>query len=202
VTTDPDGPDPGSITALLQKWSGGDKAALETLMPLVYDELRRMAARYLNRERPENTLQRTALVHEAFLRLVDQRRVDWQNRSHFFGLAAQLMRRILVDHARHGGRAKRGSGIPNAPLEAASHVGQVADVDLVDQIALDRALSKLEALDGPAARLVELRFYGGLTVEETAEMLGTSVSTVKRDWTAARAWLYREMSGSAAPSDT
>jgi RNA polymerase sigma factor (TIGR02999 family) len=154
-----------------------------------------MASRYLSRERPNHTLQSTALVNEAFMKLVDQRQVSWRNRAHFFGLAARMMRRILVDHARGVGRAKRGSDQPKVRLEDASPLaGASPGVDPVDAIALDTALTKLETQDATQARIVELRFYGGLTVEDTAEVLGLSPATVKRDWAVARAWLFRELS--------
>jgi RNA polymerase sigma factor (TIGR02999 family) len=179
----------GDVTALLRDWSGGDPRALERLMPLVYGELRKLAASYLRRERSDHTLQPTALVHEAYLRLVDQRGVDWHNRAHFFGIAARMMRRILVDHARRRQAAKRdgaayrisGSG----DLVEAGH-----DPDL---LALNSALDGLEALDPRQARIIELRFFGGLTVEETAEVVGISTATVKREWQTARAWLAREL---------
>ncbi len=191
----------GDVTQLLQQWGGGDRDALERLMPLVYDELRRIAARYLSAEKPGHLLQRTALVHEAFLRLVDQRRVDWQNRSHFYGLAARLMRRILVDQARHDARVKRGEGARPLPLEAAANVAEDPGLPAVDTIALDRALTSLEAVDPAAAELVTLRFFGGLTVEETAGVLNVSERTVKRDWAIARAWLHRAIVG-ALPTET
>lgn len=190
-------PSGGEVTELLRRWGSGDREALERLTPLVYDELRRVAARHLSFERPGHLLQRTALVHEAFLKLIDQRQVDWQNRSHFYGLAAQAMRRILVDHARREGRDKRGAGVPRLPLEAADGVGQAPALDPVDAIALDRALTALEAVDPAGARIVELRFYAGLTVEETAELLRVSPSSIKRDWAVAKAWLYRAMAGAA-----
>ena len=180
----------GDVTRLLFAWSRGDEGALDTLLPLVYSELREMAHRYLSRERSDHTLQPTAVVHEAFLRLVKQRRVDWQNRSHFFGVAAQSMRRILVDHARAHGADKRGGGQTLIPLETSTRGESPRTVDLID---LDRALTRLEKLDRTKATVVEMRFFSGLTIDETAEALGTSPSTVKRDWTLARAWLYREL---------
>ncbi len=187
------GPD-DDITALLQSWKRGDREALERLAPKVYAELRRIAARALAGERRDHTLQSTALVHEAFLRLVDQRNVDWQSRSHFFGLAAQLMRRILVDHARRVGRAKRGGGMPVMSLEAAGEIADSAS-NTADVFLLDTALRKLEAFDATQGRIVELRFFGGLTIEETADLLGLSPMTIKRDWAVAKAWLYRELAG-------
>lgn len=195
---DPAGASDGDdITALLQRWKAGDREALERLAPRVYAELRRIAARSLASERRDHTLQSTALVHEAFLKLVDQRRVDWQSRAHFFGLAAQLMRRILVDHARRVGRVKRGGDTPTVSLEAAGEVADAAGSPSADVFLLDAALRKLEAFDPTQGRIVELRFFGGLTIEETAGLLGVSAMTIKRDWAVARAWLYRELSGSA-----
>lgn len=186
-----------TITALLHRWQEGDGDALERLMPLVYAELRRMASRYLARERGGHTLQSTALVHEAYLKLVDQRRVDWQSRGHFFGLAAQLMRRILVDHARRARRLKRGSGAAVVQLDEAGGCDARA-ADPVDALTLDHALRELEAVDARQARIVELRFYGGLTVEEAAGVLDLSPATVKREWAMARAWLYRRVAAPAA----
>jgi RNA polymerase sigma factor (TIGR02999 family) len=183
-----------NITDLLQRWKTGDRDALERLTPKVYAELRRIAARALSHERRDHTLQSTALVHEAFVKLVDQRHVDWQSRAHFFGLAAQLMRRILVDHARRAGRLKRGGDAPTMSLEA---VGDVPDASpkTADAFLLDAALRKLESFDPTQGRIVELRFFGGLTIDETAALLGVSPMTIKRDWVVARAWLYRELAG-------
>ena len=181
------------VTALLRDWSGGDRAALERLMPLVYQELRRLAASYLRVERPDHTLQPTALVHEAYLRLVDQRGVNWQNRAHFFGIAAQMMRRILVDHARRRQAAKR-----DATALRLQTTGEEGSHD-PELLALDHALCGLESLDSRQARIVELRFFGGLTVEETAEVAGVSPATVKREWRTARAWLAREIRPAGAP---
>jgi RNA polymerase sigma factor (TIGR02999 family) len=186
------------VTALLRDWSGGDRAALERLMPLVYQELRRLAASYLRVERPDHTLQPTALVHEAYLRLVDQRGVSWQNRAHFFGIAAQMMRRILVDHARRRQAAKRDATVLRLQASPGSEEdrGGEAYEELVrdpELLALDQALCGLESLDARQARIVELRFFGGLTVEETAEVAGVSPATVKREWRTARAWLAREI---------
>jgi RNA polymerase sigma factor (TIGR02999 family) len=186
------------ITALLQSWKRGDQEALERLAPRVYAELRGIAARALAHERPGHTLQSTALVHEAFLRLVDQRRVDWQSRGHFFGLAAHLMRRILVDHARRVGRAKRGGAAPRVSLDQAGEIADATSANAVDVHLLDTALRKLETLDSTQGRIVELRFFGGLTIEETADFLGVSPMTVKRDWAVAKAFLYRELAGDAA----
>jgi RNA polymerase sigma factor (TIGR02999 family) len=182
-------PSHGEVTALLRDWSGGDQHALERLMPLVYQELRKLAASYMRRERSDHTLQPTALVHEAYLRLVDQRGVDWRNRAHFFGIAARMMRRILVDHARRRQAAKR-DGAADRISGSGDLVEGERDPDL---LALDVALDALEALDPRQARIVELRFFGGLTVEETAEVAGISTATVKREWQTARAWLAREL---------
>ena len=184
-------PSPPDVTRLLLDWSRGDQTALDRLMPLVYDELRAVAERSLRHERSGHTLQGTALVHEAYLKLVDQRQVRWQDRAHFFAVAAQLMRRILVDHARRHGAVKRGSGEPRFPLHEAD--APAAAAPLVDWLALDCALDRLAALDERQARTVELRFFGGLTIEETAEVLRVSQATVKNDWTLARGWLYREL---------
>ncbi len=196
----PDNPTaPGSdVTDLLRRWGRGDREALDRLMPLVYEELHRIASRYLTHERSDHTLQSTALVHEAYVRLVGQREVDWQNRAQFFGLAAQAMRRILVDHARTRGRAKRGSDAPHVAAEGVDAVAAADTVDIDDAVAIDVALNKLHAIDPEQARIVELRFFGGLTVEETAEVLSTSARTVKREWALARAWLRRELAGGAA----
>ncbi len=182
-------PPPG-VTELLADWQRGDQSALDRLMPAVYEELHRLAGRYLSHERSDHTLQATALVHEAYVRLVDQRSVRWQNRAHFFGIAAQLMRRVLVDHARRRDAVKRGDGARALSLEEAD--GQTPSEPL-DILELDRALERLTALDGEQGRIVEMRFFGGLTVEESAEVLGVSPRTVKRQWRAARAWLYREL---------
>ena len=179
------------VTQLLVHWGKGDKQALDRLMPLVYDELHRMASRYLRRERQGHTLQTTALINEAYLRIVDQDRVNWQNRAHFFGVAAQMMRRILVDHARSHLYAKRGGGAQKLTLDEAIATPQERDLDLV---ALDDALTTLAEIDPQQSRIIELRFFGGLTIEETAEVLNISPATVKRDWNMAKAWLYGEIS--------
>ncbi len=171
-------------------WSNGSRTALDALMPAVYGELRRLAARYLSRERSDHTLQPTALVNEAYLRLIDQHSVRWQNRAHFYGIAAQLMRRILVDHARGQAAAKRGGTAATLPLDQADAAAAPPEVDVV---ALDEALARLSAFDERQGRLVELRFFGGLTIEESAEVLGVSAATVKREWALAKAWLYREL---------
>ena len=178
------------VSKLLLNWGQGDQGAREALIPLVYDELRRLARRYLRRERPDHTLQSAALVNEAYLRLIRQDQPQWQNRAHFFGVAAQLMRHILVDHARNRAAAKRGAGAPRLTLDPDVALPQARDVDLV---ALDDALNELAALDPQQSRLVELRFFGGLSIEETSVVLGVSPATVKREWATARAWLQREM---------
>lgn len=186
------------VTQILQEVSGGDRDAPARLMPLVYDELRRLADHYLRQERPDHTLQPTALVHEAYLKLIDQTRVDWQNRAHFFGVAAQLMRRILVDHARRHRASKRGGFQQKLTLDEAVDYSQPRDVDL---IALDDALNALAKLDERQSRIVELRFFGGLTIEETAEALGISPATVKVDWSMAKAWLRREIGRGSDDAD-
>jgi len=180
-----------NVTGLLLKWSKGDEQALHELMPLVYAELRRLAGIYLHRERAEHTLQSTALVHEAFMRLVNQRGVEWKNRAHFFGIASQMIRRILVDYARGQQADKRGAGAVKLSLDEGIDVPDRKDLDLV---ALDDALAKLAELDPMQSRIVELRFFTGLSIDETAEVLGTSPSTVKREWAIARGMLYRELS--------
>jgi len=190
---------PPDITRLLHAWRGGDAAARDALVPLVYDELRALAARYLSRESPGHTLQPTALVNEAYLRLAGSAEVNWQDRKHFFAIAARIMRRVLVDHARHRSRLKRGGAAPLLELDTQGPEAD-AGVDPVDMIALDRSLTQLEALDPQQARVVELRFYGGLTLEETADVLGISTGTVKRNWSVARAWLYRQLSGETPPA--
>jgi RNA polymerase sigma factor (TIGR02999 family) len=185
------------VTRLLGNWSRGDPQAREALMPLVYAELRRLAASYLRRERTDHTLQPTALVHEAYIRLVEQKKVQWQDKSHFFAITAQLMRRILVDHARGHLADKRGSGAPRVPLTEAIVMSQERPAEL---LALDESLSRLAALDAQQARVVELRVFAGLTVEETAEVLGISPATVKRDWRMAKAWLLQEAESGGAHS--
>ena len=180
----------GRVSKLLINWGQGDLDAREALIPLVYGELRRVARRYLGRERPDHTLQSAALVHEAYLRLVHKEPPQWQNRAHFFSVAAQLMRHLLVDHARSRRAAKRGAGAPRLSLDAQMVLPQKREVDLV---ALDDALNKLASLDSQQSRLIELRFFGGLSIEETAVVLGISAATVKREWATARAWLQREM---------
>ena len=184
-------PSSQDVTHLLIQWSRGDAAALDALMPLVYEELRRLAQHYLIREKPGHTLSSTALVHEAYLRLITQREVTWQNRAHFFGVASRMMRRILVDHARRHGYAKRGGGAMTLALDKAVEAEKPREIDLV---ALDDALDTLAKLDERQSRMVALRFFGGLSIEETSEVLGVSAPTVKREWATARAWLYREIS--------
>jgi RNA polymerase sigma factor (TIGR02999 family) len=180
------------VTRLLVAWGDGDKAALDLLMPLVHAELRRLARHYMSRERPGHTLQSTALVNEAYLRLVEQEGMRWENRAHFFGIAARLMRQILVEHARGRQAAKRGGGQYRLSLSRIDRLASAPDVDL---LALDEALGRLEALDPQKSRIVELRYFGGLGIEETAEVIGVSPATVKRDWSMARAWLRRELGG-------
>lgn len=183
------------VTELLVRWRGGDKAALDSLMPLVYTELRRIANHYLQGERPDHTLQSTALVHEACVRMTQQVLPQWQNRAHFFAVAAQLMRQILVDRARTHLTSKRGGDVFKLALEDAEEQPKVLDVDIV---ALDEALKSLATMDAQQSRVVELKFFEGLPVEDTSEVLGVSVSTVKRDWTTARAWRFRELNRSGA----
>lgn len=180
------------VTGLLLAWSRGDRGALDALVPLVYGELRRQADRYLRRQRIGHTLQATAVVNEAFLKLIDQTSVSWKDRSHFFAVASRAMRQILVDHARRRHAGKRGGDATRVVLEDGTASVQPRGVDLM---ALDDALARLEALDPGQAHLVELRFFGGLTVEETAVVLGCSPATVKRAWSSARAWLYGQLSG-------
>lgn len=179
------------VTGLLVAWSNGEEDAKSRLLEVIYGELRRVARARLRRERADHTLSPTALVHEAYLRLIDQRRVQWRGRAHFFAVAARMMRRILVDHARAHGAAKRGAAIRVSA--AAAEVGALpGDLDV---LALDGALDRLAAIDGRQSELVELRFFGGLNIEETAAALAVSPVTVKRDWALARAWLFRELRG-------
>lgn len=187
------------FTELLLAWSGGDELAQQKLIPLVYEELRRVARRYMRGERAGHTLQTTALVHEAYLRLLESRRVRWKNRSHFMAVSAQLMRRILVDFARSRTALKRGGDVPRVPLDETLHGGAKSALDFE---ALDDALEALSSFDARKARVVELRFFGGLNFEETAHILDVSTDTVRRDWKLARAWLLRELSaeGAAAAS--
>jgi RNA polymerase sigma factor (TIGR02999 family) len=183
-------PAPEEITRLLQAWSSGDQTALKELTPLVYQELHSLAHRYLGRERQGHTLQTSALVNEAYLRLIDVNQVEWQNRAHFFAVSAQLMRQILVDFARTRKAQKRGSSASHVSLDEALEFSQEKSADLV---ALDDALNALVALDQRQSKVVELRFFGGLSIEETAEVLKVSPGTIRRDWRMARAWLYREL---------
>lgn len=180
---------PQEVTQMLLDWSNGDQRALDRLIPVVYGELHRLASRHLRHERADHTLQTTALIHEAYLKLIEQRNVRWQNRAHFFGIAAQLMRRILVDHARTRHRVKRGGAALRVPLEEVVVAAEGLDINLVG---LDEALTRLAAVDPRQGRIVELRFFGGLSVEETAEVLRVSPATVKNDWSVAKAWLRRE----------
>jgi RNA polymerase sigma factor (TIGR02999 family) len=184
----------GEVTRLLQEWSNGQEQALDRLVPKIHSELRKLAASYMRKERPDHTLQPTALVNEAFLKLVDQRAVRWQNRAHFFGIAAQAMRRILVDHARAHPAGKRGDGVRNVPLDDAIMIAGTVDIDL---LALDDALTRLAAIDPRQNRMVELRFFGGLTLDETAEVMHISPATVGREWRVAKAWLFAEIGRTA-----
>jgi len=190
-----DSPGPAEITRLLVDWRGGDQAALEQLIPLVHDELRRLARRHMAHERVGHTLQATALVNEAFVRLIDVRQVKWQDRAHFFAMSSRLMRRILVDFARSKGYQKRGGGAQKVSFDEALIVTREPGQDLV---ALDDALGALAAFDARKAQVVEMRFFGGLSVEETAEALSVSVDTVMRDWKLAKAWLLRELKQTSA----
>src|SRR6266404_9838657 len=190
VQAQSDEPVGGDVSTLLRAWSDGDQSALDKLTPIVYDELHRLARRHMKRERPGHSLQTTALVNEAYLRLVDYKRMQWQNRAHFFAVSAQVMRRILVDHARRH-NLKRGAGLQRVSLDEAL---LVSDYE-TDLVALDDAMNQLARLDPRKVQIVEMRFFGGLSVEETGEALKVSPITVKRDWRAAKAWLYRELSG-------
>ena len=190
---DPKTPPCGEVSGLLRAWGGGDRGALDRLTPIVYDELRRLAKLYMRRERPGHSLQATALVNEAYLRLVDYKGMQWQDRSHFFAVSAQLMRRILVEHARRH-NLKRGGGVQHVSFEDTAEVGgnQAAGLG-----ALDDALDALARIDPRKVQVVEMRFFGGLSVEETADVLKVSPVTVMRDWSTAKAWLYRELTGGA-----
>ena len=183
---------PQEITQLLTRWSGGDKAALDELIPLVYPELRRLARMYMGRENSAHTLQTSALINEAYLRLVNQQDVEWQNRAHFFAVAAQVMRHILVDHARKYRYSKRGGGAEHVPLD---ELAVVCDERAAELIALDDALNRLAIMDPRKSQIIELRFFGGLTVEETAEVMKLAPITIMREWRAAKAWLGRETLG-------
>jgi len=182
-----------NVSLLLRRWTDGDEGALDALTPIVYAELHKLARRYMKRERPDHSLQTTALIHEAYMRLVDYRRMRWQNRAHFFAVSAQVMRRILVDHARRH-NLKRGRGHQIVQLDEAPAVGEMPSMDLV---ALDIALRDLAELAPRKAKVVELRFFGGLSLEETAAVLSISPITVRRDWTTAKVWLYRALTGGA-----
>jgi RNA polymerase sigma-70 factor (ECF subfamily) len=183
-------PDRGEVSGLLRAWTDGDRGVLDRLTPIVYDELHRLARHYMRGERPGHSLQTTALVNEAYMRLVDYKGMQWQNRAHFFAVSAQVMRRILVDHARRR-NLKRGGGVQHVSLEDTAIVGGDRAADL---IALDDAMNELAKLDARKVQVVEMRFFGGLSVEETAEVLKVSAITVMRDWSTAKAWLYRELS--------
>jgi len=183
------------VTVFLKRWSGGDRAAADRLMTLVYGEMRKLAASYLQRQRPDHTLQPTALVHEAYLKLIDVSQVDWQDRAHFFAVAAQTMRHILVDHARSVAAEKRGGGVRTIALDEAI---SFADRQEIDLLGLDEALTLLAKQDKQQSRIIELRFFGGMTIEETAAVIKISPATVKREWAVARAWLYRQMNTNAA----
>ena len=185
-------PTPQDVTELLLDWSNGNQAALDQLMPLVYEELHRLAHQHMARERPEHTLQTSGLLNEAYLKLVDQKNVRWQNRAHFFAIAAKLMRQILVDHAKQRHRVKRGGHARQVPLDEAVVVSPERGAEMM---ALDDALQTLAAVDQRKSQILELRFFGGLSIEETAEVLGVSPGTVMRDWTLAKAWLRMEMTG-------
>jgi len=191
---------PAHITHLLQEWQNGSQDAFDRLVPLVYNELRTLASRQLTREWRHDRLEITAVVTEAYLRLLDQRDVDWKSRGHFFAIASQLMRRVLIDHARLRTREKRGGIQTPAEFNEALTVADTHALDAVDVLDLDRALTRLEALDPGQARIIELRFFGGLTIEETAHSLALSPTTVKREWAIARGWLYRELTRQAQAS--
>jgi RNA polymerase sigma factor (TIGR02999 family) len=191
-------PSPSDVTLLLKRLSEGDQDALTQLIPLIYDELHRLAAFHLERERPEHTLQTTALVHEAYLRLVDQKEAQWKNRGHFFAVAAQAMRRVLVDYARRHQAVKRGSSLPKICLDEAIAVSNETAHEL---LVIDELLNRLASVDSQGSRIVELRFFGGLTVEETAEAMDISPATVKREWSVARAWLLRELGSSSVAEE-
>jgi len=191
---EPETPPCGEVSGLLRAWSDGDRNALDKLTPIVYDELHRLARSYMKRERTGHSLQTSALVNEAYMRLVDYKNMQWQNRSHFFAVSAQLMRRILVDHARRH-NLKRGRGVQLVALDETAEVGGERAADLV---ALDSAMDALERIDRRKVQVVEMRFFGGLSVEETAAVLNVSAVTVMRDWSTAKAWLYRELAGETA----
>ena len=196
--------DPGEVTRLLQRWADGDAEAFEALWPLVYKDVRQLARRQMAGERGDHTLQGTALVNEAFIRLAGQRAIEWQNREQFLSLASKIMRRVLVDYARQRGAQRRGDGAPRLSLhdtQAALEVDEAQALasfndERVDVIAIDAALTRLEKIDAPQSRIVELRYFGGLTLDETAGVAGISLATVKREWAMARAWLRRELAAS------
>ena len=192
---DPGTPAPAEITRILHEWQAGSREALDRLMPIVYNELRTLASRQLAREWRHDRRQTTAVVNEAYVKLFGQREVDWQNRGHFFAIAAQIMRRIVVDHARRELRAKRGRGAVHMELNDALEAPFEPSLDVIDALALDRALQKLETLDPGQGRIVEMRFFGGLTIEEVAAALGISATTVKREWALAKGYLHRELTG-------
>jgi RNA polymerase sigma factor (TIGR02999 family) len=181
---------PEEVTQMLIDWSNGDQTALDKLIPVVYTELRKLADKRLRRRRPDYTIQTTALVHEAYIHLIDCNNIDWKNRAHFFGVAAQLMRNVLVDYARKQASSKRGGGMYRLTLDDSLKISDEQDVDLM---ALDEALLKLEDFDPQKNRIIEMRYFAGLTIEETAEALGISATTVKREWSFAKAWLHREI---------
>lgn len=191
-------PSPEDVTRLLLDWHKGNKRALDQLMPLVSNELRRLAKRYMSRENPGHTWQTTALVNEAYLRLIDQENIQWQNRAHFFAISAQIMRRLLVDHARSRRDARHGGGAHHIKLDEAMVSSPERDDDLV---ALDEALGRLAALDARKSEIVELRYFGGLSVEELAKVLSVSENTIKREWLKAKAWLYRELSNTVTSDE-
>jgi RNA polymerase sigma-70 factor (ECF subfamily) len=184
--------EPDNVTQLLLEWSDGNRQALEEMLPLIYDELRRLAHSFLHRERPGHTLQTTALVHEAYLKLIDQRDARWQNRAHFFAIAAQAMRRILIDSARKHVAEKRGGGGEKLALDEVVVFSLEPNTNL---IALDLALTRFAEIDSQQSRIIELRYFGGLTIEETAEVMRLSPATIKREWTMARAWLHQALAG-------
>jgi RNA polymerase sigma factor (TIGR02999 family) len=184
--------DPENVTRLLLEWSAGNQQALEEMLPLIYDELRHLAHNFLYRERPGHTLQTTALVHEAYLKLIDQRDARWQNRAHFFAIAAQAMRRILIDSARKHVAEKRGGGGAKLSLDEVASISTGPDTNL---LALDQSLNALAEIDPQQSRIIELRYFGGLTIEETAEVMKLSPATIKREWSMARAWLHHSLSG-------
>jgi RNA polymerase sigma-70 factor (ECF subfamily) len=184
--------DPDNVSRLLREWSDGNEQALEEMLPLIYDELRRLAHNFLYRERPGHTLQTTALVHEAYLKLIDQRDPHWQNRAHFFAIAAQAMRRILIDSARKHVAEKRGGGGQKLSLAEIATISPEPNTNL---LALDEALNRLAEIDSQQSRIIELRYFGGLTIEETAEVIRLSPATIKREWTMARAWLHQALAG-------